>query len=170
MGVHVLVDGYNMIFAGSGRPGDLEQAREELAELLTLYKKAKAHAVTIVFDAQYAPATGERSGRIKGIPVIYSPAGKTADTVIAEMAGRLGPKAVVVSSDRGLQIRVRQAGAAFISCAEFSVKLDEALYESMGKGGDTDDKGSAREGDRKKGPARRLTKARRTLSKKREKL
>lgn len=169
MGVHVLVDGYNMIFAGNARPGDLEQARDELAELLTLYKKAKAHAVTIVFDAQYAPEGGLRTGRIKGIPVVYSPVGKTADTVIAEMAERLGPKAVVVSSDRGLQIRVREAGAAFISCAEFSIKLDEALYESMGKGGDTDDKptGGAY---RKKGPARRLTKARRTLLKKREKL
>ncbi|MBI5844556.1 MAG: NYN domain-containing protein [Deltaproteobacteria bacterium] len=170
MGVHVVIDGYNMIFTGSAGTSDLEAAREELAGLLTLYKKAKAHTVTVVFDAHHAPVAGERSGRIKGIPVVYSPAGKTADTVIAEMAKRLGPKAVVVTSDRGLQIRVSQAGAAFISCADFSVKLDEALYESMGKADDTGDKGPVKEADRKKGPARRLTKARRTLLKKREKL
>ncbi len=168
MGVTLIVDGYNMLFAREGSPRDLEAAREELAELLALYRKAKAHQVTLVFDAMHAPSFGARSDRIRGIPVVYSPHGVTADAVIVEMARKLGAKAVVVSSDRAIQDRVRSSGAGFISSADFSRKLTEALYESMGKGEGADSGEPGR--NRKKGPARRLTKAKRTLLKKREKL
>jgi predicted RNA-binding protein with PIN domain len=168
MGVHVIIDGYNMIFAANSSPANLEAAREELAELLALYKKARSHEVTIVFDAQHVDSFESRSQRIKGIPVVYSPPGRTADSVIADMAERLGPKAIVVSSDRELQGRIKRAGAAFVSCSEFSRRLGDALYESIGKGGDPED--GPQDSTRKKGPSRRLPKARRNLLRKREKL
>ncbi|MBI9074595.1 MAG: NYN domain-containing protein [Desulfatibacillum sp.] len=132
MGVHVIIDGYNLAHALGLLDGfggdDLEQAREDLCDMLAKYKKVKAHKITVVFDAQYAPDYETRRDTSKGIAIRYSPHGKLADSVIKNMARKEKERAIVVTSDRDVAGEVQACGAAAVSSQEFQSRLAEAMY------------------------------------------
>ena len=88
--MRLLIDGYNLIHAGADLfKGRAEgEQREALAEILGLYRKKKPHKITVVFDGGLEPA-GSRSF-LKGIPVVFSGAERSADDVIAKMAASGG--------------------------------------------------------------------------------
>ncbi len=172
MGVHVIIDGYNLAHASgllSGFGGDeLEQAREELCDMLAAYKKAKAHKITVVFDAQYAPEHETRRDQVKGIAIRYSPHGRLADSVIKNMARREKERAIVVTSDSDVAGECLACGAAVASSQEFQGKVMEAMYSCT----DSDSGGSKerRVDTRKKGPGYRPKKQRRRSCRKTSKL
>ena len=173
MGVHVIIDGYNFLHASSLLAGmdraPMDEAREVLVDLLASYKKARAHAITVVFDAQFAVDAGSRRFWQKGIEIIFSSHGQLADAVIKNMASKEREKAVVVTSDRDVAAHAASAGAAVVSAQEFGQKMSDVL----GGGPDLSEEDSypnkGRQGA-KKGPSRREPKQRRKARKKSEKL
>lgn len=97
---------------------------------------------------------------LKGIPVVFSGSARSADDVIAEMAASGGSGLTVITDDRELGERCRRCGAEVIGSGQFTSKLMEAAldagYASEGEEEDTWDFTT-----RKKGPSRRVPKARR---------
>ncbi|MEO6714505.1 MAG: NYN domain-containing protein, partial [Mycobacteriales bacterium] len=110
-GIHLLVDGYNV--TKTGFPGiTLEAQRGRLAQGLAALVARTGAEITVVFDG------AERTGALavpaaRGVRVIFSPAGRTADDVIVALvrAEPVGRAIAVVSADREVITRVERAGA-----------------------------------------------------------
>ena len=166
MGLHIIIDGYNLIRQseelGPIDRRDIQDGREALLELLVTYRKFRKHRITVVFDAMNSPAFAQKRDRHRGIDVIYSASGETADTVIKRLAAVEREKALVVSSDREVQNTASARGCATIGSPEFGARLMMAgeTEGSMGAGEDESGGGWVPT-TRKKGPRRRLPKQKR---------
>lgn len=158
---HLIIDGYNYlhrsaISALTGR-ADLEEARRDFLERLSDYKKGRKTRITVVFDATRGDALSRHKEIYKGIEVIYSRQGETADEVIIQAVRARPAGLVVVTSDRAIIDEAKRNGITFIT----PPKLESALE------GDTaeEEEGTME----KKGNPRRLPKnvrkARRTIRK-----
>lgn len=165
MGVHIIIDGYNLIrqsprLAKADRQ-DLQLGREALVDLLAAYKKVKPHPITVVFDGSAEPSLYSPRDRVKGISIRYSHGGESADDVIRKMARQEKAKALVVSSDREVMAAAEDAGATAMHAADFENKIAMAQYIAV-KGGEPSVESSGWvPTTRKKGPSRRLPKKRR---------
>jgi hypothetical protein len=165
MAGHLVIDGYNLIRrSGSLRREEdvaLELGREELLEQLRRYKRARGQKITVVFDAGAKAELGEACGHKKGIRVIYSAQGETADATIKRICRREGEGLIVVTSDRELAAYAERCGAVTMASESFEDKLEMALFAEV-KGVDENDleeeesrKRGAGKGIRKKGPGRK---------------
>ena len=173
MSVHIIIDGYNLI-RRSARLSvldrrDLEAGRETLVDMLAAYKKFKAHRITVVFDGTCAAAFSPQRNRHKGISILFSRNGETADDVIIKMARKEGAKAVVVSSDRQITQAASTAGAATVGAVQFEERLVMAALAD-GMDADRDAYEGWKPTTRKKGPGRRLSKRQRRNKSKLRKL
>ena len=169
MPIHIIIDGYNLIRQSPDlsrlESRDLQTGREALLDLLAAYKRVKAHRMTVVFDGTRAPGFTPDRDRYKGIAVIFSRHGETADRVIKRMAAREREGALVVSSDRDVAQSAQSSGAAIIDSPAFEQKLLLAGYLEA-KGMDAEPADGWKPTTRKKGPRRRLSKkARRSRAK-----
>jgi predicted RNA-binding protein with PIN domain len=164
MSIHIIVDGYNLIRQSRYLSGldlqDIQLGRETLIDMLAAYKKIKAYRITVVFDGTRAPDLFRQRDRQKGIAILFSHRGESADAVIKKMAAGEKQKALVVSSDRDIVKSADSSGAATVDAEEFENKL--MLASRM------DDIGSNRDDyvgwtptTKKKGPRRRLSKRQR---------
>jgi len=166
--MHIIIDGYNLI-----RQSDtlrrqerlcLETGRNALIQWVALYRKLRRHQVTIVFDGWENGSSIEERDRQAGIDIIYSCRGDKADDVIKRMAEKKKEDLVVVTSDRDIADFVCRRGATAISSMEFEARINRLLAGVSSSAGlpdmDLNDRESDDEttGDRKKGPARRLSK------------
>jgi predicted RNA-binding protein with PIN domain len=162
------IDGYNLIAALTGEALeylDLEAERENLLGLLADYRALSRHRLSLVFDGGARASGGSRRERIRGVEVIFSPLGRTADQLLVEMAARYGSGLTVVTSDREVAAACERSGAVTLASAEFWQRLllavmgeDEADDEEAGRGGPA----SGRHLTRKKGnPKKRGRKERR---------
>ncbi|MBW1858801.1 MAG: NYN domain-containing protein, partial [Deltaproteobacteria bacterium] len=79
---------------------------------LDSYKKVKHHPVTIVFDGTHADHSMEARTRWKGIHVLFSRRGESADAVIKRIVTRERERIVVVTSDREVADFASEHGAA----------------------------------------------------------
>jgi predicted RNA-binding protein with PIN domain len=128
---HVIIDGYNLI-RRTPRHADLERrsletARRSLLDRLVVYKRATGHRLTIVFDGVVGGDVVESRVRDRGVDVVYTPRGITADETIARMARDTSLGAVVVvTADLRLARAVERRGAAVIDPADFDARLDLA--------------------------------------------
>jgi uncharacterized protein len=165
--MHIIIDGYNLI-----RQSDtlrrherfsLEEGRNALITSISLYRKQKGHAVTIVFDGWEGGTPKEERDRISGINIIYSRKGEKADEVIKRMIQKKEEETLVVTSDRNIADFVNNRGGSAISSREF-----EELISMVKTGSpvprphseeryDKDEDDETREGVKKKGPSRRLS-------------
>jgi predicted RNA-binding protein with PIN domain len=173
MGLHLIIDGYNLIRQSPelGRIDrrDITAGRSALLERLVAYRRLKPHPVTVVFDGAGAPEATPERDRVKGVRVVFSRHGETADAVIARMARQDAERAIVVTSDRGLARLADAAGATVVDALEFEGRVAMALA----LGGDEPPAEAAPErrvSTRKKGEGRRLPKKMRQTRKKAEKL
>jgi len=167
--IHIIIDGYNLIRQSTELSRldrhELQSGREALIDLLASYKKIKAHKITVVFDGTGAPGFSRNRDRIKGIAVIFSHRGETADNVIKKMAASEKEGALVVSSDRAVTSFAQSRGSAIIDSISFEQKLMLAGYLEA-KGLDEEPDSGWKPTTRKKGPRRRLSKkARRSKAK-----
>ncbi len=122
--VHLVVDGYNVTKTGYGSlPLDAQRTRL-LTGLAGLAARTGAE-VTCVFDgaALDQPVLGSQP---RGVRVLFSPAGTTADSVIRRLvrAEPTGRAVVVVSSDREVAEGVAAAGARPVASAALVRRLD----------------------------------------------
>lgn len=155
--MRILVDGYNVIrrlpeLRAVERAEGLSAGREALCAHLRAYRRARGHAITVVFDGAGGP--GASSG---GLTVRFSRAGETADAVIARLLEAGGSGAVVVSSDTGVAAAARRAGAAAVTAEEFGARLEAVAIGAL-KGAEEESPPDPAKG---KGPSRRLPKAER---------
>jgi predicted RNA-binding protein with PIN domain len=135
---HLIVDGYNVLHAGPAYEAlasrDVDAARARLVEDVAALAAGEARAF-VVFDAAGNPEADGRPHHVAGVAVIFSPAGRDADSVIEELAHRFrgqGHEVVVATSDAQTQWAVMGAGAVRMSSAELVRELDGARFEREG--------------------------------------
>ncbi|MGI8694205.1 MAG: NYN domain-containing protein [Geodermatophilaceae bacterium] len=121
--VHMVIDGYNVTKSGYGEI-PLETQRSRLVTGLGALAAQTGAEITCVFDGAERPPLMSPSPR--GVRVLFSEAGQTADDLIrrfvaAEPAGRA---VVVVSSDREVADGVRAGGAYPVASAALLRRLD----------------------------------------------
>jgi len=157
--MHLIIDGYNLIRQSSQLQlldaVDLQTGREALLELLAHYRQRSHHQITVVFDGWQRGDLKESRDRQQGILIVYSRRGERADEVIKRLLHQERQRALVVTSDRDIQVCAEQVKAAWINANQF-----ELSYLSGPAGApdhDPEADHSAR-GTRKKGPPRRLSK------------
>lgn len=116
-GAHLLVDGYNVTKLGwPSTP--LEAQRRRLLQELAPVVARNGTEVTVVFDgAELAHRPAVSSPR--GVRLLFSPAGITADDVLIDLvrAEPPGRPLVVVSSDGEVAAGARRAGARVVPSA-----------------------------------------------------
>jgi hypothetical protein len=114
----LLVDGHSVIFAWPElrrqhgiRTG---RAREDLVRQLRSFADASGWRVAVVFDGK-GPDIGQEEE--SGVQVFYSPAGKTADSVIERLVCRYAKqREVTVATDDGAErVTVDAFGGRWIS-------------------------------------------------------
>ena len=159
--MHIIVDGYNLIRRSEGlrraERQSLEAGRKELVRRLSLYKKMKHNRITVVFDGWEGGQFLEERDREGGVAVIYSRRGEKADEVIKRLAAKEKKDAIIITSDRGLADAVIRAGSTAVSSDEFENILARASWISPERN-EPDNKIYSRDGTKKKGPSRRLSK------------
>jgi hypothetical protein len=164
MSIHIIIDGYNLIRQSKSLSAldqqDLQLGREGLLDMLSAYKRIKRHTVTVVFDGINAPPFSQHKDQIKGIKVIFSHNGESADTVIKRMAAKLREKALVVSSDLDVIHFAASKGSATIDSPGFEEKMAMAVYMDI-KGIESEETVGWIPTTKKKGPGRRLSKRKR---------
>jgi uncharacterized protein len=173
MGLHLIIDGYNLIRQSTalGRIDrrDITAGRDALLRRLAAYRRLKPHAMTVVFDGAGAPEAAPARDRVMGVRVVFSRHGETADAVIARLARQEGARALVVTSDRGLARAVESCGATVLDSLEFEARVAMAVALG-GDDGPREDEPARRVSTRKKGEGRRLSKRMRKTIQKASKL
>jgi uncharacterized protein len=156
--MHLIVDGYNVIRQSPRLQFldamDLQAGREALLELLAHYRRRSRHQITVVFDGWQHGDFKESRDRYEGILVIYSRRGERADEVMKRLLAQERERALVVTSDREIQVCAEQAKATWINAGEFELSH---LHDPAGAT-DPDAEAVSARGTHKKGPARRLSK------------
>ena len=164
MSLHVIIDGYNLIRQSKKLSAldqqDIQLGREALVDMLAIYKKIKAHRITVVFDGTGFQLSSQQRDRQKGIAIVFSHNGESADSLIKRMARKEGQKALVVSSDLEIVRSAASGGAATISARDFEDKLTMSRYVD-GMDIDRDAHNGWKPTTKKKGPSRRLSKKQR---------
>jgi predicted RNA-binding protein with PIN domain len=166
--VKIIIDGYNLIRQSESlrhfERFSLEEGRKELLRRLSLFKRRRGHAVTVVFDGWISGSAREERHNEGGITVIYSKRGEKADEVIKRLAMKGGSALTVVTSDRNIADFISRRGGVAIASPEFEhrisiVETDSSFSEGMEYHEEmSDGHGTSR---KKKGPSRRLSKKQR---------
>jgi uncharacterized protein len=157
MATHLLIDGYNLLKRSSISAlfgsSDLDGARGYFLEQLFEYKREKGIRITVVFDAPLGLSLGRQKENYKGIEVIYSRQGESADHVIVEAIRKRQSGLVVVTSDRAILDEAKRHGTAFITPDRLEASLDGA--EEYGGGATAEKKGNPHKAPKKLRKARR---------------
>jgi uncharacterized protein len=130
VGCEILVDGYNVIKRNPQFQvlvkKSLETARGALiTQLVNRYSRSD-HRVTVVFDGQ---GVREEKSHERGICIIFSPAGQTADSVIARLATELrreGKEVEMYSDDSEVKQAVTQQGGYTKTTGQLTKQLNAA--------------------------------------------
>jgi len=172
--MHIIIDGYNLIRQSDSLRRferiSLESGRKELIRRISLYKRAKGHRVTIVFDGWMNGSLMEERDREEGIDIIYSRKGEKADEVIKRMANNGEEEIVVVTTDRGIADSVSRSGGVAISSPEFEVKMEGMSQYDRTPSDDEEQYGKISMGTKKKGPSRKISRKERAVLKRTRKL
>ena len=130
---HIIVDGYNVIFAWDELKAlaaqSLDLARERLLHMLANYQGYAKCDLAVVFDAYKVPGgTGSRTSH-GNIRVAYTREGETADMYIEHLADEIGKNETVrvVTSDRMVQLGAFRAGVLRTSSGEFHAEVEWVL-------------------------------------------
>ncbi len=139
----LIIDGYNVMHAhpeyGELAARDIDSARTRLVSDLTAMASVDDR-VTVVFDGGGNPHSDGAPHHIGGLTVMFSPAGKSADTVIEALAQRARERdedVVVVTSDRATRDAVRAGSVSILSSESFVDDVRQARsagVEAVGPG------------------------------------
>lgn len=125
---NIIIDGYNLIrrstVLSAIEAASFERGRLELIRKLALYRQAKNHSITVVFDAGASDNISIERDRLSGINILYSEMGQTADEVIISLARKLKNQAIVVSSDNEIRHAAKSAGCGILGSDEFEDMLN----------------------------------------------
>jgi predicted RNA-binding protein with PIN domain len=166
MSLHIVIDGYNLIRQSKSysqlEHNSLQEGRDALVAGLASYRRVKHYPITVVFDGADAHNLADTRSRHKGINIVFSRPGESADRVIKRLVSQDRERAVVVSSDKEVADFAAEHGAATIGSAEFENKMIMAAQQGLA---DNDFSEQESRGwtptTKKKGPSRRPSKLRR---------
>jgi len=164
--MHILVDGYNLIRQSDAlrrrERQSLEDGREALIAFLAAYKKRKGHDITVVFDGWESGSAMEERDYSLGIHILYSRRGEKADEVIKRIAAHSDEEIMVVSSDREIASFAQRRGRVVLSSPEFEAIINSAQNELKNENyAEKDGEDPDERPFKKKGPARKLSRAQR---------
>lgn len=130
---HIIVDGYNVIFAWDALKAlagqGLDLARDKLLDMLANYQGYTKCDLAVVFDAYKVPGgAGSRDSR-GNVHVAYTREGETADMYIERLVDEIGKNETVrvVTSDRLVQLGAFRSGVLRTSSGEFKSEVDWVL-------------------------------------------
>ncbi|MDY6952095.1 MAG: NYN domain-containing protein [Thermodesulfobacteriota bacterium] len=166
MSIHIVIDGYNLIRQSKRlraiERSSLQEGREALLDGLSAYRRVKHYPMTVVFDGIHADNLMQGRTRHKGINVLFSRAGESADAVIKRLVYREAERAVVVTSDREIADFSARQGAATIGSVEFEEKMKRAAHGALTAAeSNEDEEGGWMPTTKKKGPSHRPPKRQR---------
>ena len=161
--MHLIIDGYNLLHITlplvQSASEDLQRRRDQLIDQLSSYRQKKPCDITIVFDGWRGGYVTEKRERKKGIDLIFSKLGETADEVIKRLVKERGSGAAVVTSDRDISRYAQRMSVAVIASDQFREKIQPSSLRGEGK----DLLFEEERGSSKKGPSRRLSKKEKRL-------
>ena len=170
----ILIDGYNLIRQSDNlrryERKTLETGRNALIARLVEYENKRAHQIIVVFDGiqnGWAEEGRDREGKIN---IIYSRHGERADDVIKRIAAQTAGEVIVVSSDREISSFATQSGKTPLSSLEFEAIMNNVIYAPFETTPATKKNDTNERRPQKKGPARRLPRAKRQAQTKINKL
>jgi predicted RNA-binding protein with PIN domain len=165
--MHIIVDGYNLIRQSDSlrahERSSLEAGRRALIGLLAAYRGLRGHRITVVFDGWFGGSPVEERDRSGGIDIIYSRLGEKADEVIKRLVEEGGEEILVVTSDREIASFAARRGKAAIDSPVFAGRIETLAAGDFPAGapGAEDEADEDRNGAKRKGPSRRLSKQKR---------
>lgn len=177
--MHIIIDGYNLIRQSIEfrrfEKQSLEAGRRALIEWLSLYRRLKHHRITVVFDGWAGGSPHQERDYLSGIGLIYSGLGVKADDIIKEIAASTDEEILVISSDREITSFAERRGQATLASPEFEMIVNRSLVKPDYNGIQDEEDGGEEEkyirrGAVKKGPSRRLSRARKRAEAKIRKL
>ena len=115
--------------------------------------------MTVVFDGWRGGWVTEKRERKKGIDLIFSKLGETADEVIKRLVKERGSGAVVVTSDRDISKYAQRLSVAVIPSDQFRERIDHSSLQAEGQEASEEEETERS----KKGPSRRLSKKEKRL-------
>jgi predicted RNA-binding protein with PIN domain len=158
MGMHLIIDGYNLLHADrtlvSLNPIQLQRERERLTDQLSAYRSLRQMEITVVFDGWQGGWSTEKRERKKGIELVFSKLGEKADEVIKRLVREKGTGVTVISSDREVSRYAEKMAVAAVSSDQFKEKMENTLM----KGEKDFQEEEERSGEKTKGPSRMLSK------------
>ena len=164
----ILIDGYNLIRQSAQlktfEAQSLEKGRMALLRKLSAFQKTSSHRILVFFDAAKTDNLSTEEIKIGNIGVVFSEQNQKADELMIKKTRELGSGCLVVSSDREILAAARKEGAAFLSSPEFLNQMEMKLvFESSLKADDAEIEKPLHKRwiTMKKGPAKRLPKAKR---------
>ena len=132
---HLLVDGYNVIFAWDDlrdlAAGSLEAARGKLMDILCNYAAYRQCVPILVFDAYKVKGGVGSVERYHNLYVVYTKEAETADMYIEKATHRIAKhhRTRVVTSDATEQLIILGAGALRVSSRSFREEVQSAEQE-----------------------------------------
>lgn len=175
--MNILIDGYNLIRQSVElkrfERQSLEAGRKALIVWLSEYRNTKDHRITVVFDGWVSGPVQEERDYSSGIHIIYSPRGVKADDVLKRITASTDEEILVVSSDREITSYAARRGKATLSSSEFETIVNKVLAASADNeiaGQKDEDREEDNRPANKKGPARKLSRAKRQAQTKIRKL
>ena len=132
---HIILDGYNLIFAWdelkSAAERDFSLARDMLTRIMCSYTAFRKCHATVVFDA-YKRRGGEGSEELCGnVRIVYTKEAQTADSYIEKLSKELVDEYTVrvVTSDLEEQNIILGNGALRVSPKEFRREIENTTSE-----------------------------------------
>lgn len=132
---HLIVDGYNVIFAWEElkdlAKDNLGLARAKLIDLLANYQGFTKSQVVIVFDGyKVSGNTGTRQTQ-SGVHIAYTKENETADMYIERLANEIGKNESVrvVTSDALIRLSALRSGVLRTGSREFKNEVDWVLEQ-----------------------------------------
>lgn len=120
---HLIIDGYNMIYANSRLKSlldiNLELARNELIKLAVNIYENEAIAVTVIFDGKGDKNHYELLRENPPFEVIFSAADRSADSLIEQISLRGHKKFIAATQDRMISQTLASLNAQTIDAETF---------------------------------------------------
>lgn len=163
----IIIDGYNFIKSVDRLRGNwayIQQSKERLSQALFSFNRQRNYSITVVYDGWKNGGAEESYEKVGGIHIVHSRKGETADKVIIRLCEESLEDPWVVTADREIISAVIGNGGQTITPTEFQRKIFSSATSAVSVSNDEiDENRASREliRKKKKGPSRRLPKAKR---------
>ena len=132
---HIIVDGYNLIFAWDELKAlardRLDLARERLMDILSGYAGFTGAKLVLVFDGFRTPGNPGSRTECHNISVAFTKDGETADAYIERIVDEIGKNYAVrvVTSDNLIRLSALRSGVLRCSSGEFRGEVEWVLSQ-----------------------------------------